>query len=451
MPGPVVIWKAGATEVPWKGWQIAIFRNEPAKWSLEIAIEDGEPDWTPGDTSGYIQSLASASYTWTCEAYFPDESLDTWEDCPVFVQDDYQFSGDAEQNTAEVSGTDLTVLLTKPEDEFMADVDDDDSVDVLNEIFDEYGIDADVDTTAFDIQKMHRVGGPLDWVRQILEITQAWFYWEADQLKVKETTFPGTVAWALTDREDLKVISYRRNLGGVYNTVTVERTDAVSGISVVRVAKSGGDSLGTQFWNGLFDPPVYSARPFIDMKRGTIDTFVYKDAEDTILTGTQPAGSGMYFSATSPASSVSFIAEEGETAASEGPYTPQYEGYFLVTYGPPSGESPEDYSVTYADSADVALHGTLRPPRAINNALIGSAEVALLYAQRLIAEALRSYVTAEVQLLFNPHIKPGQTVSVTDAGAGLDNDLFMVENVYHTGNANSVLTRLELSRPAASE
>lgn len=448
--GPVVKWYAGETEVPWVSWEIARFRNEPAKFSVELAEEALE--WAVSSDDEHLASLGDPDYPWTCEATWPDGSLDDWEDCPHFVQDDYQFSGEEDANKVEVSGTDFSVLLMAPQDEAMDDVVDEDSHDVLAEIFTAYGVSYSLDNTAYEISEMHRIGSPLDWVRQILEIYQDWYIFEGSTLKVKRTVFPATPSWTLTDREHLKVLSYRRNLNGVYNTVTVERTEkgASNGI-VARVEKSGGDSLGIQTWEALFDPPVYWARPVINVKRGTFGTFVYKDSEGGILTGTAPAASNMYFSATDPASTVVFTVTPNPDATTQGPYTPQYSGYFVGGYGAATGDAPEDYSVTYADSADVAIHGTRRYHRPISNSLVGTAALALIYATRWVAEALRTFATAEVEILFNPHIVPGQTVRVTDYYSGIDGDDFLVDAVYHTGSTDSITTRLELSRPAALE
>jgi hypothetical protein len=450
--GPIVTFTAGATNVPWKEFSIAIFRNEPAKFSITIADADTDRVYSPGNSNSYFASIASKTYYWTTTAIFPDEELADWTTCPRWLQDDYQFTGDATSNTIEVSGGDYTLDLIRRQDEAMTDVEEEDSHDVLNEILTEYGITGQtLSQPAFDIQQMHRIGNPLDWIRQILEINQAWFRWEGASLKVQQTTFPAAADHTLTDRHDIKLIGYRRSMAEVYNTVTVERTDGVVSQGIVgRVELSGGDSLGIQA-EYTFDTPVYVARPVFTVKRGVAETFVYKDSLGNPLDNYAPAAGHMLYSYTEPAHSVVFTITPGPTASAEGPYTPQYTGYWWGITTQPTGESPDDYSVTYSDAADVALHGILRYPRAISNSLISDAATALTYAQRWVAEAVRTYVTARVELLFNPHILPGQCVSITDYWTALDGDLFAVDAVYHNGSADSITTTLELSRPASLE
>ncbi len=449
--GPIVKFFAGEDEVPVSSWQISIFRNEPAKFSVTIVEPtDEESQYAPGVVTEYFDSRGSTSYPWSCTATWPDESLPDWDTCPRFVQDDYQFIGDEDSNTIEVSGGDFSLPLIRHHDEAMDDVENDDSDAIISEIATEYSFSVTQSQPSFVIQKMHRVGCPLDWLRQILEINQAWYYWEDDTMKIVQTTFPKTVDWELTDRQHLKLINYRRSMAEVFNTLTVERTDGIAATGIVgRLSKSGPDSLGLQEYT--FDTPVYVARPVINVKRGEANTFTYRDESGNPLTTYAPAAGHQYYNYTEPAYSVTWIAEPGVDAASQGPYTPQYEGYFWGVTSAPTGESPEDYTVTYSDTADVAVHGTLRYPRPITNLLIPDADTALIFAQRWVAESVRTYVTASVSILFNPHIIPGDCVSLTDYYAGLDGDLFSVDSVHHSGSEDNAITRLELIRPAAYE
>lgn len=449
--GPIVKFFAGPDEVPCKTWQISIFRNEPAKFSVTIVEPTDAPSqYAPGVVTEYFDSRGSTSYPWSVTATWPDGSHADWTTCPRFVQDDYQFVGDEESNTIEVSGGDFSLPLIRHQDEAMNDVEDLDSSDIIDEIGVAYDFTPVQNQPSFVIQKMHRIGCPLDWLRQIFEINQAWYRWEDDTMIIDQTTFPKTPDWVLTDRHHLKLISYRRSMAEVYNTVTIERTDGISSTGIVgRLSKSGPDSLGIQEFT--FDTPVYVARPVINVKRGRAITFTYRDSEGNPLTTFAPAASLSYYNYTTPAYSVTWIAEPGVTAAAEGPYTPQYEGYFWGVTSAPTGSTPADYVVPYSDSVDVAIHGTLRYPRPITNLLIPDAATAAIFAQRWVAESVRTYVTASVSILFNPHILPGHCVSLTDYYAGLSGDLFSVDSVHHSGAEDNAITRLELMRPAALE
>lgn len=450
--GPIVKFFAGLEEVPCTSWQISIFRNEPAKFSISIAEDtDSASLYAPGVVTEYFDSRGSTSYPWSVTAEWPDGSLPDWTTCPHFVQDDYQFLGDEESNTIEVSGGDFSLPLIRKQDEAMSDVDGVASHTVISQITTEYGIAAVTQgQPSFTVQKMHRIGCPLDWIRQILEINQAWYRWEGNELIIEQTVFPKSADWTLTDKEDLKLISYRRSMAEVFNTITIERTDGLTGTGIVgRLSKSGPDSVGMQEYT--FETPVYVARPVINVKRGTANTFTYRDALGNALDNFAPAAGNQLYSYNEPAYSVTWIAEPGPEAGAQGPYTPQYEGYFWGVTVQPTGESPDDYTVEYSDPTDVSIHGVLRYPRPITNLLIPDAETALVFARRWVAESVRTYVTASVSILFNPHILPGHCVSLTDYYAGLDGDLFSVDSVHHSGSGDNAITRLELMRPAAYE
>ena len=156
-----------------------------------------------------------------------DESLPDWDTCPRFVQDDYQFIGDEDSNTIEVSGG-ISLPLIRHQDEAMDDVENDDSDAIISEIATEYSFSVTQSQPSFVIQKMHRVGCPQTGLDRSSRSTQAWYYWEDDTMKIVQTTFPKTADWELTDRQHLKLINYRRSMAEVFNTLTVERTDGIA-------------------------------------------------------------------------------------------------------------------------------------------------------------------------------------------------------------------------------
>lgn len=437
---------AGGTVVPWKSFTWTQGRNEPAQWELEtLGLED---EWLPGASGNdYFNSSGSTSSTWTVTCYLPGEG--TYSGAPDWLQSEYQFDGDATGNRVTVGGTDLSGALVRRNDEVMTDVETESSNDTLVEIFTEYGVTASNTAPDYEIQYMHRVGNPLDWIRHIFEVTQSWYYYTGSTMNIRQTTFPGSVDWALTDRHDLKLLAYRRSMAEVYNTVTVERTTPGDFGIVGRANKSGGDSLGIQEYT--FPAPIYSARPTWKAKRGSLHTWVYKDADGDPISNQAPAAYGMLFSPGTPAASVVFTYENNPDATEFGPWTPEYDITWVGRTTEPNGETLEDYTATYSDPADVAIHGNLRFPRPILHPLINDTETAQLYAEAWVREAVRTYVSARVEILFEPRILPGQIVSITDYGAGLDGELFAVETVTHTGTEDSLTTTLELSRPASAE
>lgn len=443
---------AGGTPLPFTRFSARVSRGEPWQWSASIDNSSG--DYGPESSlldcttyNGLFQVQRSFAFNLTLGGQ-------PWTAAPRLLQTDHQPVGDALSTLAAIEGSDYSEMLLTP-DQKMSDVESSQAGGLkmakatLAEILTAFGI-ASYDLSDFEdypINILHRVGSPLDWIREILEVRQAWWYFRGGTFVVKSGGgwSAGSAAWQFTDRLNIKMLSFRRSLANVYNSAVCERVDASQGIALEK------NDEGRGFVGPLeLDFPVGSAQVQIWLEAGSAENVTWYDADDNILVV------GPVYTGATGATKVRFTLVPPSNESLADAMAGRLYRYELTVRGQrPNGLAGSGFSANYhaeyTDAADVAVHG-LRPwPQPLVLPIILHQSDAQDFIQRWVRESVRTYVTAQIETVLNPFVELGQTVAITMRNLGLVGYRMMVESIeliYDPESAQAVM-RLELSRPAA--
>lgn len=424
-------------------WNIRRTRGEPIAWSMTLCDQGG--DLLPGGTLwDFLQ----------CDPYDAAGNLRRYLICVITVGEDvwtspklihlnYKTDVTPTSVLVSLSGNDQTEVLLAP-DQYMADVRSTVGTPVyahatITAILTHYNLASyRYEFDDFIIPLLHRVGTPLDWIRDILAVRQAYFWWDEDTFVC--TAGGVDVPESASDYalDALKVFAYQRSAAGVDNEVTVIRT-AENRSGVTEPITGSGIGFVTV---PLATPLNYASARIELFAPGFDHSHVWDDAGGTPLT-TSPTR--VYYGATK-AAQMRMILEPPSGGTDPIPYKVRITGY---EHNTDIGAFEEILPQTYSDTADQAVRGRRSRKQPITSAMTPDNATALDYATRWTREGLRKYCTASVEALLHPLRRPGQIALVSVSVLGLSNYKMMTETVDFKGTQTSLLMGVELSRGAA--
>lgn len=330
--------------------------------------------------------------------------------------------------TLEWGGTDLTPLLEQ-EGQFMADIlaDGDGGVkrtahQAMVEIAQAYGVEVRCDFPDFRIRELRRTSGsPLRWMDEIAKVVQATRRWDGEQLIYEASDFDPEDSrpdWTYIDRLNIKELSVLDQRDQVRNQFTVQRKEPQGSllgeqecIGPQCVGRSGKIQLSSPTRNVLVTGDV---DPFGDLRAVT----AFDEADqvaDFIATDL-----GTLIGA-NPIARVEF---EYRPKIQGQPYTPRY--YVKVEGGTTvPGEGPFHYVRQDDDSvADIGLqpeYSNLESP------ILFDGSTALLCVLAHLRESVLQRWRAQWETpTFNPRLKVGNTIAITDCLTRQDSRPWMV-------------------------
>lgn len=450
-------WESSATALAPLSYEIQRRRNQPTQWSITLSNHnrafreggawDGKLDGNPYNADWEVQRHFTCSMS---VAGMPAYVF------PYFLQLEFEVQQKRKSSVVSLSGTDYTDLLLQP-DQGMDDVVIGDGSPafqtgpaVIGEILAEFEVSKyDLDADSFVIQKMHRQGTPMDWIREILWVTQADWRWEADRFKTYQTSLKSAPDWVFNSNLQLTALSFRKAARNIKNQFTLTRMDDVSGLLLdLDTTEEDGVVPG---WQGPFDftfPSCSFRTKFVQALGGDLHTFLFLDDNDDTV-GFSLGANVFSRAGTPPATKIKFVYEPSIAYQLSGRpygYKIQVDGKRWVDH-PDIGNFDTAYTATLADTTSQAQHGT-RPEPPIDNTLMPNLALAQTCVSRLTAEGVRRGCVSVWQTPFpNPYIYPGQTVSITDYMLGLVDALFFVEAVTFAGKRGSHTMTLECTRP----
>lgn len=440
-------------------WSIRRKRGEPSTWELTAPITGLDLAPYPPTGSTYDGKLG-------CDPYDNLNALRRWLRCtltvggqpwisPKLLMLDYGAAANPRSKLVTLSGMDLHEILLTP-NQVMADVRSDTgqvrmAKDVEGEILRFFGITSyQLLYEDYPIQSMHRVGTPLDWLRDLHEPRQAWGYFDGDTYVVEPGGIDLAITnpdWGLTASQGFKVFNFRRHAVGIINEAHCQRVAANQGSALT----DKGEGIGFVDVNLKF-PCNYAVAKVDVLGWGFAHTFSWF-AGDVPLSS---APSDVYFGST-PATRVRFIIEPGYYRGGLTQNTGQGIGplpYAINVRGGQHnsalGAFDAEYSSSYIDLPDQGIRGKRPYKQPLVKSVIGSKVVADDFVRRWVREGLRHYETAGGEALCNPLMRPGHVCALTYDGFGIDKNKFLCEGAEMSGNDRQAVMGLEFSKPAAA-
>lgn len=439
-------------------YEIVRRRNQPATFSLRFSNEDRS--FSPGGSWDGMLDGNPYDDEWAVQRYITIEMSVAGQPnymFPYFLQLDLTLEVRRGQAYAVLSGTDYSDLLLQP-DQGMDDVTINpnsappfrSSAAVLAEILAEYNVDDyGLDSDSFVIQKMHRQGTPMDWVRELLWVTQADWRWEGKRFLTYQTSLKTAPDWKFNSNLHLTTLSYRKAARLVKNRFTLTRLDDVSGLLLdLDTTEEDGVEPG---WQGPFDltyPTRNMRTKEVRVLGGRLHNWIFLDENDNTV-GFKLTNNGFVWVGQPSAHKVKFVYEPTLDYMLTGRpygYKVQIEGHQWMEHAE-LGSFDSSYTATYNDTDSQAEHG-IRAEPPIDNTLVPNLSIAQQCVQRLTAEGVRrgSIGVWETPLV-NPYLYPGQTAGITDYRLNLDNVPFLVEAVTFRGQRGRHTMTIEAARP----
>lgn len=370
----------------------------------------------------------------------------TWKS-PYFLQDDHHAVEDAQDATVTVQFTDLSESLFVG-DQMMDDVETTSATlkmakATIAEILEAYGIE-NYDMTGYTdhaIAMLHRVGTPMDWIREIIDRRQGWWYFEEDTFMLFDGgnwSASNSPDLEFTGNEHLTILNYRRTKQSLFNQAVCQRVDATSGLAL----EFTGEARGTTEDHALdFACISCTARVWAPTAGVPPYDFEWLDDEDNVI------GTLATYTGSTPAVAVRFVLEPEISAPPE--YQVPYELYVQGTAENSNATITSNYTATYADSFDQALNGK-RPLKAVITApTVLNQTDADDYVQRVVLESVISYAQAEIETILDATVTPGITVGLTVKRSRLTDHRMMclggTFNINLDGLNPSALMTLELT------
>lgn len=439
------------------GYEIQRRRNQPTQWSIELSNHnrafreggpwDGKLDGNPYNASWEVQRHFTIGMS---VAEMPPYVF------PFLLQFDLEVNQKRKSSTVTLSGTDYADLLLQP-DQGMDDVTLGvgsppfrSSLSVMAETLAEFNVnDYELGIESFIIQKMHRQGVPLDWLRELLWVTQSNWRFEGKRFIAYNARLKTNADWHFDSNLEIVSLSFRKAARNIKNKFTVTRLDDVSGL-LLDLDTTEDDGV-TPGWQGPFDfafPSCNFRTKEVRVLGGRLYNWIFLDDNDETV-GFSLGDNLFVHVGSPPATKIKFIYEptiEYQLSGRPYGYKVQIDGRRWVDH-PDIGLFDTAYTATKSDPTSQAQHGK-RPEPPIDNTLIPNLAVAQTCVNRLCEEGVRRGTVLVIQTPFpNPYIYPGQTISVTDYKLGLDRELFFVEAVTFSGKRKAHTMTLECTRP----
>lgn len=438
-------------------YEIQRRRNQPTQWSLTFsnhnrAFAEGGTHNGKFDGNPYNQN-------WEVQRYFQlgmsVAGMPAYQ-FPRMLQLGFEINQTRKSSVCTLSGIDYADLLLQP-DQGMDDVTIGQSsppfvsnLVVLAEILNEFEVsNYDLNCDSFVVQKMHRQGTPMDWIRELLWVTQSDWRFEGNRFLAYQAELKTAPDWRFNSNLQMTNLSYRKAAQLVKNQFTLTRMDDVSGLLLdLDTTEEDGVETG---WQGPFDlefPSSNMRTKEVRVLGGRVHNWIFLDDDDNTV-GYQLVDNGFAWIGYPPATKVKFIYEPTADYIISGRpygYKVQIDGRRWVEH-PDVGTFDASYTATETDSVSQAKHGR-RPEPPIDNTLIPNLSVAQRCVGRLLDEGVRRGSVASWSTPFpNPYLFPGQTISITDYYLGLTDSLWFVEAVIFSGKRGRHTMTIECTRP----
>lgn len=426
-----------------KSYTLRRSRSELASWTMELYDQDGSmapgsetsPDCNPWDGDRNIRQSI------TLERSVGGQTRRTTH---LLVQD-YSYNETPQGNVVSLSGGCAGEILFE-EDQWMEDVQNQPSSATINGILSAWKLTPKVSAEDFTVASMHRVGQPIEWVRNLLEVTQSW--WMVDGLKflARPGGWRNAADWKLTDRYHLKVLRFRRSARGEINEHTIQRVDTMASKAV-----EYREDEGLGYVDRPLPFPVDRGMVHVSVQDGDLGDVQWRNAKGfTIAQGLYYGG--IYGPATSIRLNIlpNALPSTGGTALIQSTAIEKRKFRWWVDArkvpekpAPP----PSSYTETYADGPNQSATYPKRHREPESNELIPDGPTAQRTAKRKVLEQLRAYNTASIEILLNPMIDPGDMAEITATKAQLSKHLMLVDALEEKLTETSATMTLELSRP----
>lgn len=431
---------------------LSLSRSEPIRWSLDLDNDDGR--CALNATSGPFVGK------FTCDPFDGSNNIrnfvrvkmevggQIWNSPKLLIQD-AQETENATTHILKISGADASEILFV-KDQFMADVAATTSVrqsnEVGSEILTQYRLASRLEQKNYPVSLLHRIGQPIEWLRALFEVRQAWWTMEGDVLVARSGGYSSTGRdWALSDSQHLKFLNRRRNARPEINEVTIQRVDTNSGKAV-----EPREDEGLGFVKQNLDFPVDRATANVSVQDGYATSYCwFSSAGLCVQTGPR------YTGGFGPVVALQFSVQPNELLSNGGPlpigflatkrkYKWWVDARAQVTQPFPG---PSNYTVTVQDGANISATWLRRHSEPIVNELIPDEATAREYGRLWLQETLRLYETANIETLINPHIRLGDMVELTSVRQNLTDHKMLVDGHKMNWDARSAVSQLELSRP----
>lgn len=431
---------------------ISMSRSQPSTWTITLDNDDGSCNLNA--TSGPFVGK------FTCDPFDGSNAIrnfvrvkmniggQVWNSPKLLIQD-AQESENATTHIVVISGADASEILFL-KDQFMADVAATTAVrqsnDVALEILSEYNLAARLDQKNYPVSLLHRIGQPIEWLRLLFEVRQAWWTMEGDTFVARSGGYSSTGKdWVLTDNQHLKFLNRRYNARPEVNEVTIQRVDTNSGKAV-----EPREDEGLGFVRKNLDFPVDRATANVSVQDGYAASFCwFGSAGLCVQTGPR------YTGGSGPVVALQFSVQPNELLSNGGPLpigflaTPKKYKWWVdaraqVTEPFPG---PSNYTVTVQDGPNIAATWLRRHSEPIVNELIPDEVTAQEYGRLWLQETLRFYETANIETLANPFIRLGDMVWLNAVRQNLVDHKMLVDGHKLEWDARSAVSQLELSRP----
>lgn len=448
MAGPTAVLnvygEGAGTFIPILSFTFEQQRGEPA--TMTVVVDNASGDFGPTceifDCTTF--DTAFVPKRWFQMELSGGETAVTWR-YPMMYQDQHQSVENASDATVTVSFVDFSEPLFTG-DQLMDDVESTSASPkmakaVIAEILEEFGVsNYDLsDYTDHPLAVLHRTGTPMEWLREVFDRNQGWWYFEDDTFILKDGgnwshSDPATLE--LVGHEHLTLLNFKRELSGVINQATCQRVDASSGLAL----EKAGEGRGEQTFD--LDYPCISASPRIWAPRAgePPSNLKWYDASDNLI-GTEATYTG-----STPAAKFAFTLTP--PLPDDGIFQVPFELYIK---GQPENTNQtvvSNYSATYTATADQALNGPRILSAPITAPTVLNQADAEDYVSRVVLESILLYGQAQVEAILDATVQVGISVSLTVARARLTAMHFLLVGVSHAvdldGDSPSALMTLDL-------
>lgn len=467
------------TYLPIRSWSMRRARGEQSTLRLVLDNEDGS--LSPGVTTGpwvdlvnidpFITSAPldppSAPYTignpftiaprHHLQMHFNVGGVERGS--PLFLPIDYQVDDGPDASTVTLTCVDYSEMLYDPNHQ-MPDVDAVKSLryakEVTGEILSKFGFPNGSYSLLFEdfpIPKLHRVGTPIDWIKEIFSVRQAWWFCDGPNFIAKSGGYDRTKkpSWKFVDRQHVTMNSLRRTRQGAFNTATVERMDSTAR------SLSDVDGYGLGIVTVPLSSPTQAVNASVTVDGGKAYGFSWQDGGGNYVVG-QGFGVPSYYGQT-PVSQLQFTLE---------PVPPFLNGqsqwkYHASIRGTSASVSNalawmgigEDYSYRYVDPVDASQRGRHSFPAPFVKSIVPNKTVSMDFIQKLVTESEAFYSPIRTTMIFNPLVDPGEMVDLHiakqkigyDADGNFVDFLAMIHSIEADGDAQSAMMTLGMLRP----
>lgn len=441
---PAVFTFNGSTVLKVKSWNVSRSRQNGLTWSATLS---GPEYWPTGSVGSLFEPYERAEGALTsyveCDLTRGEESYSSPKLAILDVAWDFQPDG----LLCELSGTDGFAEYLLFEGVALGDrTSTSDTVYTLHgllaEVCEACGIATiDVtDLTNHNIPVAHLVGQGLSLIRELTELTQAWWETVGDTLVFHDGGLDadeGGASFAM-DESNSKAIQYRKRSTGIYNEATFERVGEHTQLY----------GPVTQFGFGnqtivLERPANYALLKVTPYGEGTPENMTWDDASETPIT----IGPTFLYVGATPTTQVRFSLTPSIAWGEVGmAYLVEVQGRSIVDEVAPF---EEEYHSTYVDTADQAIRGRIPFPEPRTSQYCPDQATGAMAAERLVKETLLSYCSLNLDTTMRPTHGPGQKGTVTALKLSLSSKPFVLESVAWSGDGEQEVESMELARSAA--